>query len=128
MSPEAVRAFTDTYGSPGSGGSLASIAIRTSPLTEWRSSHAGKWSATPTVMAPEADRRSSEPLVDGTAMSPEPELARSSTRCTARTVTSPEPDFATKGQYASLIWTSPEPLETWAASPRTAPTDTSPLP
>ena len=46
-----------------------------SPETELRSIQAGRLSATPTVKEPEAERRSTEPFVAETAMSPDPELA-----------------------------------------------------
>ena len=64
------------------------------PVTECRSSQAGRSSATPIVRAPDAERRSTDPVVQGTEMSPEPELAVSSTRRRARIVISPEPDLA----------------------------------
>lgn len=75
MSPEAVRARTVMYGSPGSGWVLDSRPIRMSPDTELRSSQAGRLSATPTVKEPEVECTSTEPLVAETAISPDPELA-----------------------------------------------------
>ena len=82
-------------------------AIRMSPDTELRSSQAGRLSATPTVQA-EAERRSTEPLVAETAMSPEPELAWRLAPLRDFTTTSPEPDFAVMGN-SSPTDTSPEP-------------------
>ena len=70
MSPEAVVARIETYASPGGGWWVDSRAIRTSPEAESRSSQAGSPSATPTVREPDAVRRSAEPLVAATVMSP----------------------------------------------------------
>ena len=68
-----------------------------SPETELMSIQAGRLSATPTAREPEAERRSTEPLVAATPMSPEPELACRSPR-TDITATATEPDFAVTGQ------------------------------
>src|SRR3954447_6880957 len=128
MSPEAVRARTEMYRSPGSGGVVDSSAIRMSPETELRSSQVGKLSATPTVSEPEADRRSTDPLVEVTPMSPDPELACRSGPSSVCTTTSPEPDFAVIGQCASPTDTSPEPEFNRANLPSTRATEISPDP
>jgi hypothetical protein len=104
------------YGSPGPGSGLASKAIRIGPLAECRSSQTLSSSATPTVSDPDAERRSTEPEVDGTEISPEPELAARSAWCRARIRTSPEPDLAVTGQRASATVTSPDPV--WIRAPR----------
>ena len=119
MSPEAVRARSVMYGSPGSGWVVDSRPIRMSPDTELRSSQAGRLSATPTVKEPDAERRSTEPLVEETAMSPEPELAWRLAPRRDFTTTSPEPDFAVMGQFASPTDTSPEPELSRAPLPST---------
>src|SRR5215217_8548325 len=108
MSPEAVRARTEMYGSPGSGGAVDSSAIRISPETELRSSQVGRLSATPTVKEPDAERSSTDPLVDVMPMSPDPELACRLAPSSVCTTTSPEPDFAVTGHCASPTDTSPE--------------------
>ena len=91
-----------------------------SPDTELRSSHAGRLSATPTVREPEAERRSTEPLVAETAISPEPELAWRLAPLRDFTTTSPEPDFAVMGQFTSPTDTSPEPDLSRAPLPSTS--------
>src|SRR6478736_2026421 len=99
-----------------------------SPDVELRSSHAGRLSATPMVSEPDAERRSTEPVVDDTAMSPDPDLAWTSAWCTDLTTTSPEPDFAEIGQCTSAMVRSPEPELTLAARPATRATEMSPDP
>src|SRR5687768_13627205 len=103
MSPEAVRARSVTYGSPGAGWLIDLSPIRISPETELRSSHAANWSATPMVNEPDADRRSTEPVVEGTEISPDPELACRFARCNDRRAISPDPDLALTEQWASVI-------------------------
>src|SRR4029453_7159188 len=100
MSPEAVRARTEIYGSPCSGGAVDSSAIRMSPETESRSSQVAKLSATAIVKEPEAERRSTDPLVELMPMSPDPELACRLPPSSDWPTTSPEPDFALAGQAA----------------------------
>ena len=51
----------------------------------------------PMVSDPDAVRRSTEPLVDGTEMSPEPDEARRSAAVSERTSRSPDPDLAVSG-------------------------------
>src|SRR5688572_26342189 len=128
MSPEAVRARTDTYGSPGVGSALDSSEMRISPDTECRSSQAGRWSAIPMLSPPDAVRRSTEPEVEDTAMSPEAELAWTPPCCTDWTGTSPGPDFAGMGQCTSPGLTPPEPELTRPPVPSIRTTDTSPEP
>src|SRR4029453_10362867 len=128
MSPEAVRARTEIYGSPGSGGAVDSSAIRMSPETELRSSQVAKLSATAIVKEPEAERRSTDPLVELMPMSPDPELACRLPPSRDCTTTSPEPDLAVTGQCASPTDTSPEPEFSRAARPSTRATDMSPDP
>ena len=67
------------------------------PETELRSSQAGRLSATPIDREPEAERRSTAPLVAAMPMSPEPDFACRSPRSDL-TMTAPEPDFAMTGQ------------------------------
>src|SRR6188472_4019749 len=117
-----------TYGSPSTGSAQASIATRTAPLVELRSSQAVRPSAMPMVSDPEAVRRSTEPLVDGTEISPEPDEARRSAAVSERTSRSPDPDLAVRAQRASPITRSPEPLVIRAALPPNTPTDTEPEP
>src|SRR6185436_2473989 len=128
MSPEAVRARTEMYGSPGSGGAVDSRAILISPETESRSSQAGRLSATPTVKVPEAERRSTEPLAEVMPMSPDPEFAWRLAPRSDCTTTSPEPDFAVSGQQASPTETSPEPELSLAPLPSTRATEMFPEP
>src|SRR4029453_2481352 len=128
MSPEAVRARSVMYGSPGSGWATDSRPIRISPETEWRSIQAGRVSAPPTAKDPEAERRSTDPFVAETAMSPDPELAWRLAPRTDLMTTSPEPDLAVIGQFASPIDTSPEPEPSLARLPLTRATEMSPDP
>ena len=80
MSPEAVRARTEIYGSPGSGWLMASMPIASRPETELRSSQVASRSATPTLTEPDAERISTDPVVELTVTSPEPEPAWRSAR------------------------------------------------
>ena len=112
MSPEAVRARSVRYDSPGSGWAVGSSPIRMSPDTELRSSQAGRLSAIPTVKEPEADRRSTEPLVAATEMSPDPEFACNVAPRSDFTMSEPDPDFAVMGPFTSPNDTSPEPVRT----------------
>src|SRR5512133_3398798 len=128
MSPEAVRARTEMYGSPGSGGVADSRAILMSPETESRSSQAGRLSAMPTVTEPEAERRSTEPLAEVIPMSPDPEFAwRLPPRRDCTTI-SPEPDLAVSGQLTSPTETSPDPEPSRAPLPATRATEMFPDP
>src|SRR5215203_5610928 len=128
MSPEAVRARTEMYRSPGSGGPVDSRAIRISPETELRSSQAGRLSAMPTVKEPDAERKSTDPLVAETAISPDPELAWRVAPRTDFTTKSPEPDFAVIGQFTSPTDTSPDPEPSLAPVPSTLATEMLPDP
>ena len=128
MFPEAVRARTVMYGSPGSGWLVETRPMRMAPDTELRSSQAGRLSATPTVNEPEAERRSADPLVAAMPMSPDPDLACRSPPRNDCTTTSPEPDFVVRGQRTSLTDTSPEPELSRAPLPSTRATEMLPDP
>ena len=105
-----------------------SSPIRMSPDTELRSSQVGRLSATPIVSEPEAERTSTEPLVEDTAMSPDPEFACRLPPRRDFTTTSPEPDFAARELFASPIDTSPEPELSRLPLPATRATEMSPEP
>src|SRR6476659_3056489 len=128
MSPEAVRARSVRYDSPGSGWAVGSSPIRMSPDTELRSSQAGRLSAIPTVKEPEADRRSTEPLVAATEMSPDPEFACNVAPRSDFTMTEPDPDFAVIGPFTSPNDTSPEPVRTRLPLPSIRATEILPEP
>src|SRR6188508_2693471 len=99
-----------------------------SPDTELRSSQAARLSAMPTVREPEAERKSTDPVVAATAMSPDPEFACRLPVRSDFTMTSPEPDFAVMGQFTSATDTSPEPEPSLAPLPSTRATERSPEP
>src|SRR5690606_9567659 len=116
ISPDAVRQRTVTYGLPSCGCWLVSRSIRMSPFTVFRSSQAGSPSAMPTAIEPEAERRSTEPVVEVALMSPDPVDTLSVPERSRLSRTSPDPDFAVTGPADSRSAMSPDPVENSAAS------------